>query len=292
MSTPSAAAAAASSSTLGARPFSAVSTSTSAASAPAAAASSGPPPADVDALLRDLAALERATEVTRILSAFKLNALDILNVSHTAAKDEISKAYRSASLQVHPDKFPAGPQRDRAQQAFTMLAAAKDELLDPAKREALDGLVDQARQRVFTNRAAEARKKRRTSGAAAASGSDDAGAGTEDDPSLDPQFDSWIRAEVKEIIIEREWRKRQLLKAAAIEEQLAAEAKAKRAADKEAREAETKEWEDNRDSRINSWRNFQKGGAKSKVGKLKVPKMYKEDAEVSSSSSTHSRSLV
>lgn len=245
----------------------------------------------MDALLRDLAALERATEVTRILSAFKLNALDILNVSHTATKEEISKAYRSSSLQVHPDKFPSGPQRDRAQQAFTMLAAAKDELLDPAKREALDALVDQARQRVFTNRAAEARKKRRTSGAAAAAaagGSDDAGAGTEDDPSLDPQFDSWIRAEVKEIIIEREWRKRQLLKAAAIEEQLAAEAKAKRAADKEARDAETKEWEENRDSRINSWRNFQKGGAKGKIGKLKVPKMYKEDADVSSNSSlTH-----
>ena len=254
----------------------AASSSSSSAAAAAAATSA---PADVDALLRDLAALERTAAVSRILSAFKLNPLDILNVSHTAAKDDISKAYRAASLQVHPDKFPAGPQRDKAQQAFTMLAAAKDDLLDVAKREALDALVDQARQRIFTNHAAEGRKKRKVqSGAAAAAGAEDASA-PEDDPSTSPEFDSLIRAEVKEILIEREWRKRQLLKAAAIEDALAAESKAKRAAEREAKEAENKTWEDNRDSRINNWRNFQKGGVKGKAGKLKMPKMYTEDSQ-------------
>ena len=48
-------------------------------------------------------------------------------------------------------------------------------------------------------------------------------------------------------------------------------------ADREAKEAETKNWEDGRDARINSWRSFQKGGVKSKIGRLKVPKMHKED---------------
>jgi len=237
----------------------------------------------VDALLRDLAALERANEVTRVLGAFKLNAMDVLNVSHTATKEEISKAYRAASLQVHPDKFPAGTQRDRAQQAFTMLAAAKDDLLDTAKREALDAIVDQARQRVFTNRAAEGRKKRKTESGAAAADNGAAEQEEQDDPSADPQFDTWVRAEVKEILIEREWRKRQLLKAAAVEDTLAAEAKAKRAADKAARDADEKEWEDKRDDRINSWRNFQKGGLKRKgaANMMRMPRAHREDADAS-----------
>ena len=265
--------------------------------AASSSSSSSSAPENVDALLRDLAALERTAEVSRITSAFKLNPIDILNVSHQATKDEIAKAYRAASLQVHPDKFPAGPARDKAQQAFTMLAAAKDELMDDAKREAIDALVDQARQRVFTNHAStDGRKKRKVTsdtapGAAAASSSSAAAAAdsssaaaasssvSDDDPSTHPEFDLWVRNEMKEILIEREWRKRQLLKAAAAEEALAAEAKAKRAADKEARDADTKQWEDNRDSRINSWRNFQKGGLKSKVGKLRVPKMFTEDAD-------------
>lgn len=259
----------------------------------AASSSAASAPENVDALLRDLAALERTAEVSRITSAFKLNPIDILNVSHQATKDEIAKAYRAASLQVHPDKFPAGPSRDKAQQAFTMLAAAKDELMDDAKREAIDALVDQARQRVFTNQAStDGRKKRKvtsdtapgaaaaasSSAAVAASSSAASASPSDDDPSTHPEFDSWVRAEMKEILIEREWRKRQLLKAAAAEDAMAAEAKANRAADKEARDADTKQWEDNRDSRINSWRNFQKGGLKSKVGKLKVPKMFTEDA--------------
>jgi DnaJ family protein C protein 8 len=207
--------------------------------------------------------------------------MDVLNVPHTASKEDISKAYRSASLQVHPDKFSAGPQRDKAQTAFTMLAAAKDDLLDDAKREALDAVVDQARQKVLTNRAAEGRKKRKVgdSGAAAAAGggNDD---DEESDPSKDPNYDAWVRAEVKEIIIEREWRKRQLLKAAAVEDTLAAEGKAKRAADKAARDAAEKEWEEKRDDRINSWRNFQKSGLKGKgaANKLRMPKQHVEDA--------------
>jgi DnaJ family protein C protein 8 len=223
-------------------------------------------PPDVDSFMRELTGLEREGELTRVTQAFKLNPFDILNVGHTATKEEISKAYRTASLLVHPDKFPAGEKRDKAQQAFTILAAAKDDLLDEAKREAIDMIVDQARQKVLTEKALESSSKKRKVGdpatAAAASSSSSSDATTVDatpnDASKDPRFDAWVRDQVKEILIEREWKKRQLLKAAAEQDVLAAAEKKRRAEEREAKEKETKAWEEGRDTRINSWRDFQK----------------------------------
>lgn len=258
-------------------------------SAPAAAASSSSSsstaPVDVDSFLREMTALERETELSRILSSFKMNPFDILNVNHRASRDEINKAYRAASLQSHPDKFPSGsPQREKAQQAFTLLSAAKDELLDETKRGVMDDLIDQARQKVLTNRAAAANagnKKQKVDSASTPSSSpplsDDA------DPSdSDPVFDLAVRAEVKEMLIEREWRKRQLLKAAAVEEGLAAKEKEQRAAEKESKEKEKKEWEEGREERISSWRDFQKGGKKGGFSKkMKMPKMQTADADSS-----------
>lgn len=251
---------------------------------PSPSSSSSVDPPDVDSFLRDLTVLERETEVNRILSAFKYNPFDILNVAHTATKEEIAKAYRSASLQVHPDKFPSGPKRDQAQQAFTAIAAAKESLNDEAKREELDGLIDQARQRVLTEKTADQRKKRKvTTGDEAASSSSSTTTDSEDDVSKHPEYDLWIRAQFKELIIEREWRKRQLLKAAAAEEALAASEKARRAEERERKESAEKEWEEGRDTRINSWRDFQKGALGKKKGPMrglmKAPKTSTVDQE-------------
>lgn len=249
----------------------------------AAAAAVDAAPIDIDSFLRDMTTLEREQEVHRITStAFKLNPFDLLNVDHTATRDVINKAYRSSSLQVHPDKFPSGPEREKAQIAFTMLAAAKEELLDDAKREALDTIVDQARQKVLTDKAAEGRKKRKTSqGADAASAPPNQSneADEDDDASKHPHFDLWVRNEVKEILIEREWRKRQLLKAAAAEDALAASEKARRAAEREQKDKDAKEWEEGRETRINSWRDFQTKGKKGPMRGMKPPKMHKEDAD-------------
>lgn len=247
----------------------------------AAASSSLDSAPDVDSFLRELTGLEREGELMRVTTqAFKLNPFDILNVVHTATKEEVAKAYRTASLLCHPDKFAAGPQRDKAQQAFTMLAAAKDELLDEAKREALDAIVDQARQKVLTDKALESSgKKRKVEDAASSSstGSSEKVASTPYDASHDARFDEWVRGQVKEILIEREWRKRQLLKAAAEQDVLAAAEKKRRAEEREAKEADTKAWEAGRDTRINSWRDFQK---KNKgPGKFRAPKHSTPDAE-------------
>ncbi|MGZ6298756.1 MAG: J domain-containing protein [Parachlamydiaceae bacterium] len=247
--------------------------SSSSSSIPLPTSSIDDPAPDVDSFLRDLTALERTTEVTRINSAFKLNPLDIMNLDHRATKEEVTKSFRQASLQVHPDKFPAGEQRDLAQKAFALLGRAKDQLLDEAEREKLDELVDQARQKVLTNYAAGETTKKRKVVADKSEGDEATAVNVGDDASLHPLYDSWIRTEVKEILIEREWRKRQLLKAAAHEESLAAAEKKRRAEEKEAKDAENKQWEEGRDNRINSWRDFQKGSMKFKK---KMPKTSKE----------------
>jgi len=167
--------------------------------------------------------------------------------------------------------------REKAQNAFAMLAQAKEALGDEAKREDIEGLIDKARQRVLTDRAAEGGGKRqKVNGSSGSGGDGSTTAVTSTDPSVDPQFDQWVRAEVKELLIDREWRKRQLLKAAAEAEKAAKEEKEKRAAEKAARDAEKAEWEAGREKRINSWRDFQKGGMKSK---FKMPKRYKEDEQ-------------
>jgi DnaJ family protein C protein 8 len=244
-------------------------------------------PPDVDSFMRELTGLEREGELTRVTTAFKMNPFDILNVVHTATKEEIAKAYRTASLLVHPDKFPAGEKRDKAQQAFTMLAAAKDELLDEAKREAIDTIVDQARQKVLTEKALESSSKKRkvddsssssSTGAAysSSSSSDSKVDATPNDASKDPRFDAWVRDQVKEILIEREWKKRQLLKAAAEQDVLAAAEKKRRTEEREAKEKETKAWEEGRDTRINSWRDFQNKKGKAKIG-FRPPKSSTND---------------
>ncbi|XP_019242466.1 PREDICTED: J domain-containing protein spf31-like [Nicotiana attenuata] len=61
-----------------------------------------------DALLKqffaEVSEVERDNEVNRILSCFKLNPFDYLNLSFDSSIDEVKKQYRKLSLLVHPDK--------------------------------------------------------------------------------------------------------------------------------------------------------------------------------------------
>ncbi|CAL1533171.1 unnamed protein product [Lymnaea stagnalis] len=61
----------------------------------------------------------------------------ILGVKRTASKKEILKAYRKLAVKWHPDKHE-GPEKDKAQKVFIDLAAAKEVLTDPEKRQRFD----------------------------------------------------------------------------------------------------------------------------------------------------------
>lgn len=65
----------------------------------------------------------------------------ILNVKRTATKQEIVKAYRKAAQKWHPDNFQ-GDEKKIAEKKFIDIAAAKEVLTDPEKRQQFDNGED------------------------------------------------------------------------------------------------------------------------------------------------------
>ncbi|CAJ2642339.1 unnamed protein product [Trifolium pratense] len=69
----------------------------------------------------EVSEVERDNEVLRILSCFKLNPFEHLNLSFDSSIDEVKKQYRKISLMVHPDKC----KHPQAKEAFGALAKAQ-----------------------------------------------------------------------------------------------------------------------------------------------------------------------
>ncbi|KAJ8891715.1 hypothetical protein PR048_004244 [Dryococelus australis] len=61
----------------------------------------------------------------------------ILGVTRSASKQEIIKAYRKAAQKWHPDNF-RGEEKKKAEKKFIDIAAAKEVLTDPEKRQQFD----------------------------------------------------------------------------------------------------------------------------------------------------------
>lgn len=66
----------------------------------------------------------------------------ILGVKRTARKREIEKAYRKLAVKWHPDKFSDEMEKKQAQEKFIDIAAAKEVLTDPEKRQKFDNGED------------------------------------------------------------------------------------------------------------------------------------------------------
>lgn len=137
-----------------------------------------PPPAPCQEFYTDLKDAEREGEVNRILSAFKLNPYEQLNLRNGASVEEVRRQYRKVrgpsaprhsrhpsssswvlsrvpashlphpflsgvqvSLMVHPDKC----RHARAKDAFEVIGAAAKDLQDEEKRAKLQFLLDHAK---------------------------------------------------------------------------------------------------------------------------------------------------
>mmetsp|Transcript_21414 Transcript_21414/g.34544 ORF Transcript_21414/g.34544 Transcript_21414/m.34544 type:complete len:353 (+) Transcript_21414:31-1089(+) len=249
--------------------------------------------------------LERKIEIDRIIGAFKLDPFAILDLPYSASGTQIQKHFRKVSLRCHPDKVPE-EMRDRAQEAFAKLQAAKASLTNAKKRLIVNEMVDKAKRRVLKVR--EDRRQQEAAAAAQASKAAKAAAPTRKqtdaekllkllardkeeeaekkrqqdimaeggpDPlkeaEKDPNFHMEVRNEVKEMMIEREWRKRQLLKAATQAEKQAAEEKKEIKVAREVEKKKEENWVEGREKRVGSWRNFVSGkGKKKKRKKLKA----------------------
>ena len=66
----------------------------------------------------------------------------ILGVPRNANKRDITKAYRKLAMQWHPDQFQDGQEKKAAEKKFLDIAAAKEVLTDPEKRQKFDNGED------------------------------------------------------------------------------------------------------------------------------------------------------
>lgn len=71
------------------------------------------------------------------------NPYDLLGVDPGAGTDDIRAAYRRRAAQVHPDRQPP-EHKEPAAEAMRQLNDARDLLLDPRRRAALDARLRQA----------------------------------------------------------------------------------------------------------------------------------------------------
>ena len=218
-----------------------------------------PPQLDDDALLAsffaEVKAADRDAEVNRILGAFKLNPYEQLGARFDADSSELSRAYRRASLLVHPDKCS----HPRASDAFDLLGAAAAALKEGAEGlEELRFVLDSAREQVRAERKKEAKKD----GAArlAALIVDGGAAGVAAAWERSDQFHDRWRALARDLLARNEFKRRKLtLRLKETEERVAEEAKAERKKAKTERKSE-RAWERSREGRVGAWRDFAKKG--------------------------------
>ncbi|KAG8855146.1 hypothetical protein FRB96_007184 [Tulasnella sp. 330] len=207
------------------------------------------PAVDVEELDKLLAqeesAFQRDLEVERILKAFKLNPYAVLELTPKATESEIKKRYRTLSLFIHPDKAS----HPRASEAFDLLKKAESDLSDQSKREELDSVYIQARALVLKSLTLPLT--------------------VDDDDSrltaLQPGFQERLQQQTKELLIDEEVRRRKAMKMNLANEGLEAKKKEEEANKRKRKVEEDKQWEETREQRVGSWRNFQSGNKKKKT---------------------------
>ncbi|KAK5077930.1 DnaJ subfamily C member 8 [Lithohypha guttulata] len=201
----------------------------------------------LDALEKEAKEYDKDAEIDRILKAFKLDAYAVLDIQPGVPESQIKVMYRKKSLLIHPDKT----KNPQAPEAFDRLKKAEATLMDEKLRKHLDECISDARQLLI-------RQKKLSI----------------DDEELktDEFLKEWRRKTV-EVLIDAEARRRRQMKA-----QMQEEGREQAKADAELEERKRKRdheknWENTRETRIDSWRDFQKVEAKKKDGKKRKMKV-------------------
>ncbi|KAI0996233.1 hypothetical protein K3495_g11946 [Podosphaera aphanis] len=186
---------------------------------------------------------QKDAEIDRILRAFRLDAYAVLDLQPGVPESDIKKCYRVKSLLIHPDKT----KNKLAPDAFDRLKKAQTELMDEKHRTRLDEAIADARMLLIRENK-----------------------WTVDSPELKTAaFAKEWREKTKMVLIDNEHRRRRQIKAQMQEEgREMKKAEEEGEARKRKREHE-KNWEETREQRIGSWRDFQKGCDKKKKKKVK-----------------------
>ncbi|XP_027344976.1 dnaJ homolog subfamily C member 8-like isoform X2 [Abrus precatorius] len=198
----------------------------------------------------EVSEVERDNEVIRILSCFKLNPFEYLNLSFEASPDDVKRQYRKLSLLVHPDKC----KHPQAKEAFAALAKAQQLLLDQNERDYLLNQVNSAKEELRVKRKKQLKKDTASKIKSLV-----------EEGKYDQQYEQSeeFQQELKMKISEEEGR-------------LKRDEEEQKEMWKRKREHE-EEWEGTREQRVSSWRDFMKGGKKNKKGEIRPPKLKTED---------------
>eukprot|EP01103_Thecamoeba_quadrilineata_P013890 TRINITY_DN3991_c0_g1_i1.p2 TRINITY_DN3991_c0_g1~~TRINITY_DN3991_c0_g1_i1.p2 ORF type:complete len:248 (+),score=83.04 TRINITY_DN3991_c0_g1_i1:56-799(+) len=172
---------------------------------------------------------------------FNLNPFDVLQLEPDAPLEEVKKQYRKLSILVHPDK---NLDNAEAQEAFDIISKAYQALQDDEMLEFCRGVVTEARRRIEEETQAARKKAKKLNGGNNVEEVEDTAA---------------LKMKISQLFVEIGQKKQRL------EEREAAERKRKREQELEEverRRLETEfneKWEQQRDQRVNSWRNFVSG---------------------------------
>uniref|UniRef100_A0A8C5LVI2 DnaJ homolog subfamily C member 8 n=1 Tax=Leptobrachium leishanense TaxID=445787 RepID=A0A8C5LVI2_9ANUR len=221
-----------------------------------------------DSVLTPKQQIERLTRSGA--SYFNLNPFEVLQLDPEATDEELKKRFRQLSILVHPDKNQGD--QDRAQKAFEAVDKAYKSLLETdQKKRALD--VIQAGQEYVEHLVKEKKKQLKKEGKPLNVEEDDSEVFKQAVYKQTMKLFAELEIKRKERETkEMHERKRQR------EEEIEVQEKAKR--DREWQ----KNFEESRDGRVDSWRNFQahsKGKKKEKKTRtfLKPPKVKMEQRE-------------
>ncbi|KAL9613892.1 MAG: hypothetical protein Q9167_001570 [Letrouitia subvulpina] len=203
----------------------------------------------LDALEREASDFNKDAEIDRILKAFKLDAYAVLNLQPGIPDSQIKIQYRKLSLLIHPDKT-SNPQ---APDAFDRLKKAQTQLLESSTRSHLDECISDARMLLMRERKLNV-----------------------DSPEVkepDEEFKAAWRKKTVEVLVDAEARRRRQLKA-----KLQEEGREQRKMDEEAearkrRREHEAAWEETREGRIGSWRDWKGGKPPSEEAPKKKKKM-------------------
>ncbi|CAK7332045.1 unnamed protein product [Dovyalis caffra] len=219
----------------------------------------------------EVSEVERDNEVARILSCFKLNPFEYLNLPFESSPEDVKKQYRKLSLLVHPDKC----KHPQAKEAFGALAKAQQLLLDVQEREYVLTQVNSAKEEL---RAKRKKQLRKDTASKIKSLVDEVCEGKYDQQyERSEEFQQELKLKVREILTEQEWRRRKMQMRISEEEgRLKKDEEEQKEMWKRKREHE-EQWEGTREKRVSSWRDFMKTGKKGKKGEIRPPKLKTED---------------
>ncbi|KAL7868317.1 hypothetical protein SRHO_G00097010 [Serrasalmus rhombeus] len=202
-------------------------------------------------------------------SYFNLNPFEVLQIDPDATDEELKKRFRQLSILVHPDKNQDDP--DRAQQAFEAVDKAYKLLLDAEQKKRIIDVIHAGKEYV-EHMMSQKKKQLKKDGKPTFI--------EEDDPEV---FRQAVYKQTMKLFAELEI-KRKEREAKEMHERKRQREEEIETQERAKREREwQKNFEETRDGRVDSWRNFQAKGKTKKEKKnrtfLKPPKVKMEQRE-------------